>query len=233
MVWTGAIAALVLACSLLAMGGAQADTNPGLTLYEGGQVAEAAQSWRAAADGGDATAALYLGVLYDTGSGVPRDAAVALTWYERAAALGNAAAAFNVGVMFDAGVGRDADPATAAVWYRKAAAKGFGRAEYNLALLYETGSGVRVNRRRAAVLFRAAAAHGIAAANSHLTQLGVHPATLGPASDDPAMLQFTQAEAILRRRGPPCPPSSARRREATRWPSMISGISTSMASVAP
>ena len=199
--WSGVFVFITVAYCLFPLGSARADAVPGLTLFEAGQLAEATRSWRLAADEGDATAALYLGVLYDTGLGVSRDAAQALFWYKRAASNGSVPAMFNVGVLYDAGLDGTPDPAAAAAWYQRAAAQGFGRAEYNLALLYESGTGVQLNRRRAALLFRAAASHGIAAASAHLVRLGMRYTGVVRGSDDPAMLQFREAEAILLRRG--------------------------------
>jgi TPR repeat protein len=170
--------------------------------FQSGQIAEAFQSWRAAAMSGDGRAALYLGALYDTGIGVEQDYVRALDWYRRAAEGGDATAMFNVAVMYDSGRGVPADQAAAAQWYGRAAAKRYGRAEYNLALLYEAGSGVARDQDRAVELYRSAARDGISAARLHLAQLGVRSAEEDPAQkelgrDDIGMRDFERAERIL------------------------------------
>lgn len=59
----------------------RADAAAGLSDLQGGRFAEAVQAWREAAAGGDATAALYLGAMYDIGEGVGQDYGQALGWY--------------------------------------------------------------------------------------------------------------------------------------------------------
>ena len=180
----------------------RADTAAGLADFRAGRFAEALQAWETQADAGDATAALLVGVMNDTGEGVAQNEAAALRWYRRAAAAGSAAAMFNVGVMFDAGRGVAPDRAAAAQWYQRAATAGIGRADYNLALMYEAGDGVPRDRARAIALFRAAAAHGIRAARDHLAQLGrpfAGRSEAGP--EDVALRDFQAAEHDLLTRG--------------------------------
>ncbi len=192
---------LVAALCLVVPRQARANGDPGLTYFQHGQFAEAFQTWRAAADAGDAQAGLYLGALFDTGLGVQQDSAKALDWYKRAAAAGSATAMFNVGVMYDSGRTGRPDPAAAADWYGKAAARGQGRAEYDLALLYEAGLGVPRDDARAVELFRAAASHGIAAARDHLARLGRPYAGIVKRLEDPGMRDFQLAQRILLARG--------------------------------
>jgi TPR repeat protein len=180
---------------------ARAEVGPGLRYFQAGQFAEAFQAWQQAAQSGDAQAAMFVGVLFDTGFGVNQDYTHALEWYQRAAAGGNATAMFNVAVMFDAGRGSPTNPAMAAHWYEQAAANGFGRAEYNLALMYEAGSGLTHDRRRAVQLYQAAASHGVSAARMHLIRLGQPYAGAVKRTEDLAMLHFQQAQQILLARG--------------------------------
>ena len=181
---------------------AHASTEDGLADFRQSRFAEAFEEWEAAGTAGDPRGALFVGVLYDTGLGVPQSDALALDWYRRAAEAGSGAGAFNVGVMYDAGRGTAQDPAQAASWYARAAAKGFARAEYNLALMYESGSGVARNRSRAIDLYTKAANHGVSAALGHLAALG-RPFTGTPhASEDGAMRDFQQAQKLLLARGP-------------------------------
>ena len=67
--------------------------------------AEAVRWYRLAAEQGDASAQLDLGVMYATGEGVPQDAAEAVRWFRLAAEQGDASAQFNLGVRYDTGEG--------------------------------------------------------------------------------------------------------------------------------
>ena len=178
----------------------------GLQAFQAGRFAEAVQSWEAAAGRGDATAALYLGVAYDTGRGVAQDYRQALAWYQRAGEAGSVTGMFNAGVIYDAGLGAAPDPAKAASWYQRAAAQGYGRAEYNLGLMSEAGSGIPQDRGRAIQFYRAAAAHGIAAAQAHLAQLGVPLAKAGvvvaPPGDNGGLQAFERAQHLFLTRDP-------------------------------
>ena len=55
------------------------------------------------AEGGDTTAQWNLGVMYDTGEGVPQDDEEAVKWYTKAAEQGDVDAQWNLGVMYDTG----------------------------------------------------------------------------------------------------------------------------------
>lgn len=182
---------------------AQADTREGLAEFRNGRFSEAVREWRAAAGQGDAAAALYLGVLYDTGFGVAQNPAEALAWYERGGERGNVTAMFNAGVMHDAGRGTAADPAAALKWYELASRAGSGRADYDLGLIYEFGTEAAADRQRAIRYFRQAVAHGVPEGRAHLARMGVSYAGAGgPSKPDPAMTAFQQAQRVLLARGP-------------------------------
>ena len=76
---------------------------------------------RALAEAGATEAQYSLGVKYDTGEGVPQDAAEAVRWYRLAAEQGLASAQNNLGVMYGDGLGVPQDAAEAVRWYRLAA----------------------------------------------------------------------------------------------------------------
>ena len=180
----------------------------GLLDFRNGRMAEAYQAFSAAAVAGDAQAARFLGVMYDTGEGVRQNGAEAVEWYRRAAALGDPVAMFNVGVSYDAGNGVPRNHRAAASWYGRAAALHHGRAEYDLALMYRSGDGVPRSPGEAVRLFRAAAGDGIDAARPYLPKpylpgpaRGARPpagtvhgtVTHGVPGDDVALLQAQQA----------------------------------------
>ena len=62
-----------------------------------------------------------LGVLFETGSGVRKNATVAFGWYERAAESGDSFAQNNFGVCYAKGIGTSFDGKCAVRWYRKSA----------------------------------------------------------------------------------------------------------------
>ena len=194
------------ACTLMAtMLSAAADPESikkGLDDFRSGRFAEALQDWRQASANGDPNGAVYVGVLYDSGLGVPQNYTSARLWYVTAANAGSAVGAFNVGVLYDAGLGVAKDEAQAAAWYMRAAKLGSARADYNLGMLYETGTGVRRSRSRAIAFYTRAAHHGITAARMHLQSLGQNFAGDVQTPQDHAMQDFQKAQALLLARGP-------------------------------
>lgn len=77
--------ALVLTIHLATPAVAQ-DYDEGLAAYELGDYAVAYRNWRPLAEQGNAYAQYNLGVMYDTGKGVPPDSVQAHMWYNLAAA---------------------------------------------------------------------------------------------------------------------------------------------------
>ncbi len=149
-----------------------ADAKQGSEAFARGDYLAADREWREAADKGDVSAMLGLGVLYDTGHGERQDFAKALSWYRRAAEAGNARAMFNVGAMYDNGRGTAVNRSEAVRWYAMSAARGEGRAAYAVATIYRDGDGVPRNPTAAIKFFKIAAAAGIGAARSNLASLG-------------------------------------------------------------
>jgi len=115
------------------------------------------------AEQGDAKAQFNLGVMYDNGEGVPKDASQAVTWYRKAAEQGDAAAQFNLGVMYDNGEGVPKDASQAVTWYRKAAEQGHAKAQFNLGAMYANGEGVPKDYVQAAKWFYLGKANGVEA----------------------------------------------------------------------
>src|SRR5262249_13531904 len=72
------------------------------------------------ADQGNAEAQLFLGLIYETGDGVPRNHAEAAKWYRLAADQGNAEAQLFLGLIYETGDGVPRNHAEAAKWYRLA-----------------------------------------------------------------------------------------------------------------
>jgi len=76
---------------------------------------------RLAAKRGDAKAQNSLGLLYDSGKGVPQDYAQAAAWFRKAADQGYSNAQFNIASLYWNGLGVPKDFSLSAFWYQKAA----------------------------------------------------------------------------------------------------------------
>lgn len=77
------------------------------------------------AEAGDAVAQYNLGVLYDTGDGVPQDHDEAAKWYSMAAEQGLAVAQHNLALMYSKGEGVPLDHVLAYKWCNLAASQGY------------------------------------------------------------------------------------------------------------
>ena len=97
------------------------------------------ESYRMAADKGDAAAMNHLGLKYEYGLSVVQSDTQAVQWYRKAADKGNAAAMYNLGRMYYNGQGVDQNFTQAAQWYRKAADKDYAPAMFNLGVMYANG----------------------------------------------------------------------------------------------
>ena len=64
---------------------AWAGFDEGLAAYERGDYATALREWRPLAEQGNAKAQVNLGVMYETGQGVPQDYREAVAWYRGSA----------------------------------------------------------------------------------------------------------------------------------------------------
>jgi uncharacterized protein len=108
--------------------------------YRRGDYATALRLWHSLAEKGDADAQFQLGVMYESGQGVPPNDADAIKWYRKAAEQDDAVAQFNLGVMY--AKGGSPNHAEAALWYRLAADYGLAGAQFNLGMMYVEGQGV-------------------------------------------------------------------------------------------
>src|SRR5437660_869175 len=76
------------------------------------------------ADSGDADGQVRLGRMYAKGEGVPKDAAKAVEWYQKAAVQGDEAAQFSLGLSYLIGDGVPEDSVLAYAWLNLSAAQG-------------------------------------------------------------------------------------------------------------
>jgi TPR repeat protein len=132
-------------------------------LYQLGRAYAAAQQWpdavgayRKAVDKGSTTAMVELGVMFGTGTGVPKDEAQARALFERAAAAGNPRGVTNLAALTG---GAPADPRSRAM-FAKAAETGSAEAQYQLGLMAADGVGGPRDDAAARAWFDKAAAQG-------------------------------------------------------------------------
>ncbi|HJU30885.1 MAG TPA: tetratricopeptide repeat protein, partial [Hyphomicrobiaceae bacterium] len=134
-------------------------------------VPEGMETLKQAADGGDAFALFEIGRRFADGDGVPKDAARAAVWYERAAARGLALAQFRLATAYERGAGVAVDRARARVWYRRAAEQGYARAMHNLGVMVAEGGEPEADYAAAAGWFEQAADRGLADSQFNLAIL--------------------------------------------------------------
>jgi len=111
------------------------DFQDGMAAAQKGHYREAFTVWWPLARYGDPDAQHNLGVLYDFGLGVDRDARSAVIWYKRAAIQGHPEAQNNLGMMYFYGQGVNKDLGLARIWLNKAAANESSMAMRNLGKL--------------------------------------------------------------------------------------------------
>ena len=92
-------------------------------------MSQAAKLFGQAAARGHPGAQYYLAMIYERGTGVPKDVAAALDWYRQSATNGYAEAAVVLGNYYNDGLEVKQDHAEAFVWYSVAAAEGHRLAE--------------------------------------------------------------------------------------------------------
>lgn len=154
----------------------------GRALDAGHKHAEADAKYRGAAEQGSPVGQFYLGLMYDTGEGIARDANQAVMWYRKAADQGYAPAQNNLGILYDDGDGVPKDATQAALLYRKAAEQGYPEGQHNLGNSYHDGTGVSRDAVQAVFWYRKAAEQGLPEAQYSLGQL--YQKGAGVARDD-------------------------------------------------
>jgi cell division septation protein DedD len=166
--------ALALGLALLAAAAPPclADFATGAAAYEKGDYAAALAEWTAMANAGDARSQLGLGVLCESGHGLPApDLPQAVVWYRAAAAQGSAAAQNNLALLYARGRGVPLNPVMAGELWHVAAAAGYPLAQFNLALAYEQGFGVPRDYDSAARWYAEAGNRGVGDAAFALSEL--------------------------------------------------------------
>jgi uncharacterized protein len=151
---------------------ARADFAAGSAAYDRGDYATALAEWTAMANAGDARSQLGLGVLYESGRGMPApDLPDAVNWYRAAAAQGLPAAQNNLALLYARGRGVPLNPVMASELWHVAAAAGYPLAQFNLALAYEQGFGLPRDYDSAARWYAEAGNRGVGDAAFALSEL--------------------------------------------------------------
>ncbi len=176
------------------------DYNAGVAAFEAGDYTAALGHWLPLAQSGDIDAQRNVGLLYQTGRGVPLDLGVAFYWFRLSAEAGNASSANSVAMMYLTGEGLPSDYVAAAAWLSRAASAGYGPAQFNLGLLYERGIGVEQDDQTALGWYVLAAESGQAGAVARITLLRGRLAelTAAPPPTRAARQQLELAWAIVR-----------------------------------
>ena len=140
------IKALMMTCGLavclLAQPVVADPLEDGQNAYDSKDYATALKLLRALSEQGDASAQHRLGLMYESGQGVPKDFTEARKWYRKAADQGVALAQIKLGYMYQGGEGMPQDYAEGVKWYRKAADQGVALAQIKLGYTYFEGKGV-------------------------------------------------------------------------------------------
>lgn len=96
-----------------------------LAFLDGGVSKEDMETAVAAAEAGEAEAQYHIGLMFDTGRGVERNAKKAHYWYSKAAVQNHAKAAYYLAKMYDTDTsGIPRNDAEAVRWYKVAADAG-------------------------------------------------------------------------------------------------------------
>ncbi|MEX2202307.1 MAG: hypothetical protein WD711_12985 [Dongiaceae bacterium] len=175
--------------------GADAQTyEDGLVAFDRAEYPRAAEIWEPLAAAGNAKAQHALGMLYESGQGVPaQDFARAAELYRGAANQGEAAAMNNLGLMYADGRGVSKDVGEAYRLWMIAAKSGHPMAQFNLALLFFRGAGLPdPDYNEAAWWFAEAANNGSVDAQFALGELYARGMGV-PQSDDEARRWYTIA----------------------------------------
>ncbi|WP_420568723.1 SEL1-like repeat protein [Thalassovita sp.] len=147
-------AALEWFAKAAASGKADFQADYGDALIGIGRAQEAAAMFQLAADQGHLNAMTSLGVLYQSGNGVPKDPQRARALFEGPAAAGVARAQNNLGSLYVRGDGVAQDYERAAQLFQSAAEQGLKEAMTNLGVMYENGFGVPLDEAKAHELYR-------------------------------------------------------------------------------
>lgn len=97
------------------------------------------EQFKEAAERGDATAQVTVGLAYREGIGASQDYYKAFEWLKKAAEQGEAEAQNHLGNLYENGQGVEKNETKAMEWYLKSANQGYVDAQFNVGVMYHTG----------------------------------------------------------------------------------------------
>ncbi len=106
------------------------------------EIAQAVKPCTESAKNGFSAAQYILGVMHNTGEGVPKNYGQAVNWFRLAAEQGHAGAQYDLGYAYSNAQGVEQNYNEAFQWYLKSAQQGYSIAQHNLGLMYMEGNGV-------------------------------------------------------------------------------------------
>ena len=109
------LVAAAFSCGAADLAGA-GTLRQGVAAFNRQQYLLAAQNFFPLAEQGDPAAQGYLGFMFETGRGVPRNYTEAAMWYRRAAEQGDSLAQYSLGLLYDKGQGVPQDIVEANKW---------------------------------------------------------------------------------------------------------------------
>lgn len=151
------VATAIKFCRVASAGSRRALFELGRAYAANRQLPEALSAYRKAVDKGSSAAMVELGVMFGTGTGVPKDADQARKLFQRAAEAGNPRGVGNLAALSG---GTPSDPVQARALLEKAAEANSAEAEFQLGLMYAQGSGGSKDDVAARAMFEKAAAQG-------------------------------------------------------------------------
>jgi hypothetical protein len=134
--------------------------DEGLKQYRAKNYGAAFASFQKAAQIGNPSGQLHLGVMYEFGQGVAVNYAEAFRLYTKSANAGNSGAQKTLGLLYEEGKGTSENWAEALKWYQKSADQHNADGEFALGRMYEFGMAVPQNRATAIAWFQKAGAQG-------------------------------------------------------------------------
>jgi TPR repeat protein len=158
------------------------------------QMPEAIAAYRKAADKGNTSAMVELGVLFATGSGVPKDQAQARVLFERAGEAGNPRGALNLAALAD-DRGALLDPVAARALLARVVETNSAEVQYQLGVMTSEGIGGPKDDVAARALFERAATQNHAGA---LERMGAFAqgGRGGPKDSNAAKAYYERAAAL-------------------------------------
>lgn len=133
-------------------------TDNAVTAIKKGDFETALKELRPLIEKNDPNAQFLMGMLYDAGSGVAQDQAIAASWYRKAAEQNHLIAQLFLGILHYSGNGVEKDYLKAAQWLQAPANNGNDQAQFYLGSMYAEGNGVNKDDAKAIEWFTKASA---------------------------------------------------------------------------